>query len=412
MTDAPADAILDPSLKAEEKKVEHPVLLLIIAAIAALSFIIALTRIVRSIRTQEKRSAYMLQKMDRRLESTRAGMKSALQTMSLSMGNASSSLTAVSDSMEARQERMRREMDEKLDALKESTDKRLSAMADKLGGDMQQAIETRLGESFRTVSGELEKVYKGLGEMQALAQNVGDLKRVMTGVKTRGVWGEVRLKQLLDDDLPAGSYLENVAVKPGSQERVEFAVKMPGRGDGECVLLPIDSKFPAEDHQRLMTARESGSKEEEKKCRKAFEGAVIEQAKRISGKYILPPVTTDIALMFLPTESLYADVLMTEGLTEKLQSLYKVLPVGPTNLSALLSCLRMGFRTIAVEQRSGEILSMLGGVRREFDSFGEVIDKARTHLEQAAGDLDDVGKHTRALNKKLSDMEKLPGSEE
>ena len=386
--------------------------LVFLLAAAAVIIIVTCIALLRRMKKQDRKNTYLLQKMDRKLARSDAGMRGALLSLSRSMGSASTTLTGVSDSMEQRQERMRREMEEKLDALKTSTDSRLTAMADKLGGDMQQAIETRLGESFRAVSSELEKVYKGLGEMQALAQNVGDLKRVMTGVKTRGVWGEVRLKALLEDGLPAGSYIENVCVKEGSLERVEFAVKMPGKGDGQCVLLPIDSKFPIEDQQRLLSAREKGDAEEEKKCRKALESAIIEQAKRISSKYILPPLTTDFAIMFLPTESLYAEILMIDGLTEKLQSTYKVLPVGPTNLAALLSCLQMGFRSIAVEKRSGEILSMLGGVRREFDSFGEVIDKARTHLEQAAGDLNSVGVRTKAVSKKLSDMEKLPGSEE
>lgn len=386
--------------------------LVFLLAAAAVIIIVTCIALLRRMKKQDRKNTYLLQKMDRKLARSDAGMRGALLSLSRSMGSASTTLTGVSDSMEQRQERMRREMEEKLDALKTSTDSRLTAMADKLGGDMQQAIETRLGESFRAVSSELEKVYKGLGEMQALAQNVGDLKRVMTGVKTRGVWGEVRLKALLEDGLPAGSYIGNACVKEGSLERVEFAVKMPGKGDGQCVLLPIDSKFPVEDQQRLLSTREKGDAEEEKKCRKALESAIIEQAKRISSKYILPPLTTDFAIMFLPTESLYAEILMIDGLTEKLQSTYKVLPVGPTNLAALLSCLQMGFRSIAVEKRSGEILSMLGGVRREFDSFGEVIDKARTHLEQAAGDLNSVGVRTRAVSKKLSDMEKLPESEE
>ena len=391
---------------------QNNIWLTVLLCAAAVTVFITCIVLLRQLKRQDRKNTYLLQRMDKRISRTDAGMRGAIMSLSHSMGSASTTLSNVSDSMEQRQERMRREMEEKLDAMRESTDSRLTAMGTKLGLDMQQAIETRLGESFRAVSGELEKVYKGLGEMQALAQNVGDLKRVMTGVKTRGVWGEVRLKALLEDGLPAGSYIENACIKEGTQERVEFAVKMPGKGDGQCVLLPIDSKFPVEDQQRLLSAREKGDAEEEKKCRKALESAIIEQAKRISSKYILPPLTTDFAIMFLPTESLYAEILMIDALTEKLQSIYKVLPVGPTNLAALLSCLQMGFRSIAVEKRSGEILSMLGGVRREFDSFGEVIDKARTHLEQAAGDLDNVGTRTRAVSKKLSDMEKLPESEE
>lgn len=368
--------------------------------------------LLRQMRRQDRRGYLLMRRIDQKLTRTEGGMKSGVQTMAAAMNHAAENLSRVSDSMESRQERMRREMEEKMDALQASTAGRLDEMAGKLGADMQTALESRIGESFRAVSEQLERVYRGLGEMQALAANVGDLKKVMSGVKTRGVWGEVRLKGLLEDDLPRGTYMTNVCVKPGSQERVEFAVKMPGKDRESEVLLPIDSKFPVEAHARLLSARENGTPEEEKKCRKALEDAIVTEGKRISSKYIAPPLTTDFAVMFLPTESLYAEALMLEGLTERLQNDYKVLCVGPTNLSALLSCLQMGFRTLAVEKRSGEILSMLGGVRKEFDSFGELIDKARTRLEMAAGDLDSVSTRTRALNKKLGEMESLPEREE
>jgi len=370
-------------------------------------FIVLWRIIIRRLEKQDRRSAIMLRRLDVKLARTEGSLKSGVHAMTGALTTAAGSLSSTSDSMEARQERMRREMEEKLELMRVSTESRLNALSDKLGADMQQALETRLGESFKLVSSQLESVYKGLGEMQALAQSVGDLKKVLTGVKTRGVWGEVRLKALLEQDLPRGSWVENACVKQGSLERVEFCVKMPGKSEDNGVLLPIDSKFPAEDHARLVTARENGDSEEEKRCRKALENAILEQAKRIATKYINPPVTTDFAVMFLPTESLYAEVLLCDGLAERLQSQFKVLPVGPTNLSALLSCLQMGFRTLAVEKRSGEILSMLGSVRRDFAAFGETIDKARTKLEQAAGELDSVGSKTRALNKKLGDMEKL-----
>lgn len=388
----------------------HPALAAVIAIV--ICFIVLWRVIIRRLEKQDRRSAMLLHRLDVKLSRTEGSLKSGVSTMAGAMNSAAGNLSAVSDSMEARQERMRREMEEKLSELRTSTETRLNLMSDKLGSEMQKALETRLGESFRLVSSQLESVYKGLGEMQVLAQSVGDLKRVLTGVKTRGVWGEVRLKALLEQDLPAGAWLENVCVKQGSLERVEFCVKMPGKSEDSEVLLPIDSKFPAEDHARLLTAREKGDAEEEKKCRRALENAIVEQARRISSKYLNPPLTTDFAVMFLPTESLYAEVLLCDGLAEKLQSEYRVLPVGPTNLSALLSCLQMGFRTLAVEKRSGEILSMLGSVRRDFAAFGETIDKARLKLEQAAGELDSVGSKTRALNKKLGDMEKLDGEKE
>lgn len=367
--------------------------------------------VLRALKAQNRRSVSYLRRMEQRLSQADGSFKSGMRTVFTAMNGAANSLTSVSDSMEARQERMRRDMDSKLDALRQTTERRLDEMTGKLGSDMQQALETRIGESFRLVSGQLESVYKGLGEMRLLAHDVGDLKRVLTNVKTRGVWGEIRLKSLLESDLPRGSWLENACVKPGSQERVEIAVRMPGKDAENPVLLPIDSKFPAEDHQRLISAREKGAADEIKKSQKALEAAFSEQAKRISLKYINPPLTTDFALMFLPTEGLYAELLSVEGLTERLQSVYHVLPVGPSNLSALLSCLQMGFRTLAVEKRSGEIMNMLGDVRREFASYADTIQKARVRLEQAAGELDSVSSRTRTLNRKLGEMEKLPEAE-
>ncbi len=364
--------------------------------------------VLKKLEMNRAQSAVMLRRLDKKLSVSEGRMSGHVRGMYTAMEGAANSLKQVSDSMEQRQERMRREMSEKMASMSESTAARLDAIAKGLGRDVNEALENRLGESFRQVSGQLESVYKGLGEMRLLAQDVGDLKRVMSGVKTRGVWGETRLRALLEDDLPRGAYIENACVKPGSAERVEFAVRMPGK-DGQELLLPIDSKFPIEAFKRLADARESLKPEEEKKQKKAFEAALIEEAKRISSKYINPPLTTDFALMFLPTESLYAEALSSQGLIETMQGRFKVLPAGPTNLAALLSCLQMGFRTLAVEKRSGEILDMLGGVRREFDAFGETIEKARARLEQAAGELDSVGVRTRKLNKTLAAMESLDG---
>ena len=356
-------------------------------------------------RAQNRRTLSMLRRLDERVSGGNGRLRASVRTLTQTMGAAAANLSAASDSMEMRQERMRREMEDKLDALRESSDKKLDDMRESLGARMQKTLESRLGESFQLVSGQLENVYKGLGEMKTLASGVGDLKRVLTGVKTRGIWGEARLRTLLSDSLTPAQYAENVEIVPGSGERVEFAIRLPGKETDSPVWLPVDSKFPTEDYARLISASESGDAREAQKCGQALESAILEQAKRISSKYVRIPHSTDFAVMFLPIESLYGEVLSRRGLSENMQTQYHVLPAGPSNFAALISCLQMGFRTLAVEKRSGEILRMLGGVRQEFNRFGDTLNKARTRLEQAAGDLDSVGVRTRALNRRLTELE-------
>lgn len=352
------------------------------------------------LKRQNRRTAAMLRRLDQRMMGSDGQLRASVDTLSRTMNGAAANLSAVSDSMEARQERMRREMAEKLEIMRLQNEQKLESM----GAGMQRTLEARLGESFRMVNGQLENVYKGVGEMRKLAEGVGDLKRVLSGVKTRGIWGEARLRAILSESLTNSQYEENVAVVPGSQERVEFAVRLPGRDESAPVWLAVDSKFPLEDYQRLIEAGERGDAAEVKRCAQALENAVVEQAKRIS-RYIDPPHTADFAVMFLPAESLYGEVLARPGLIQKLQSRYRVLPAGPSSFQALVNCLQMGFRTLAMEKRSAEILRMLGGVRQEFARFGETLDKARTRLEMAAGDLDSVGVRTRAIHRKLSDLE-------
>ena len=347
------------------------------------------------LKRQSRRTAAMLRRLDQRVMGSGGQLRASVDTLSRTMNGAAANLSAVSDSMEARQERMRREMAEKLEIMRLQNEQKLEAM----GAGMQRTLEARLGESFR-----LENVYRGVGEMRKLAEGVGDLKRVLSGVKTRGIWGEARLRAILSESLTNSQYEENVAVVPGSQERVEFAVRLPGRDEGAPVWLAVDSKFPLEDYQRLIEAGERGDANDVRKCAQALENAVLEQARRIS-RYIDPPHTADFAVMFLPAESLYGEVLARPGLIQKLQSRYHVLPAGPGSFQALVNCLQMGFRTLAMEKRSAEILRMLGSVRQEFARFGETLDKARTRLEMAAGDLDSVGVRTRAINRRLSDLE-------
>ena len=316
-------------------------------------------------------------------------------------------LNAVSALNENRLEQMRRTLDERLDALARLNDQKLEQMRKTVSEKLESTLENRLGQSFRLVNEQLARVHKGLGEMQTLAQGVGDLKKVLTNVKTRGVWGEVRLRALLEDSLSPGQYLENAQVRPGTQERVEFAIRLPA-ADGEGALLPVDSKFPQEDYLRLVDAAQSGDAEGVRAARKQLENAVREQARRIREKYVAPPVTTDYAVLFLPVESLYAEVARADGLLESLQNTCRVLVAGPSTFAALLTSLQMGFRTVALQKRSGEVLELLSAVQEEFQKYGDAVRKARTRLEQATGDLDFIDTRARALSRKLRDVGDAP----
>ena len=316
-------------------------------------------------------------------------------------------LNAVSALNENRLEQMRRTLDERLDALARLNDQKLEQMRKTVSEKLESTLENRLGQSFRLVNEQLARVHKGLGEMQTLAQGVGDLKKVLTNVKTRGVWGEVRLRALLEDSLSPGQYLENAQVRPGTQERVEFAIRLPA-ADGEGALLPVDSKFPQEDYLRLVDAAQSGDAEGVRAARKQLENAVREQARRIREKYVAPPATTDYAVLFLPVESLYAEVARVDGLLESLQNTFRVLVAGPSTFAALLTSLQMGFRTVALQKRSGEVLELLSAVQEEFQKYGDAVRKARTRLEQATGDLDFIDTRARALSRKLRDVGDAP----
>lgn len=316
-------------------------------------------------------------------------------------------LNAVSALNENRLEQMRRTLDERLDAIARLNDQKLEQMRRTVSEKLESTLENRLGQSFRLVNEQLARVHKGLGEMQTLAQGVGDLKKVLTNVKTRGVWGEVRLRALLEDSLSPGQYLENAQVRPGTQERVEFAIRLPA-AEGEGALLPVDSKFPQEDYLRLVDAAQSGDAEGVRAARKQLENAVREQARRIREKYVAPPATTDYAVLFLPVESLYAEVARADGLLESLQNTCRVLVAGPSTFAALLTSLQMGFRTVALQKRSGEVLELLSAVQEEFQKYGEAVRKARTRLEQATGDLDFIDTRARALSRKLRDVGDAP----
>ncbi len=318
-------------------------------------------------------------------------------------------LAALGAEHEKRMGEVRATLEAKLGAIQQDNAAKLEQMRATVDEKLQSTLETRLGHSFRLVSERLEAVQRGLGEMQSLATGVGDLKRVLTNVKTRGILGEVQLGSLLEQMLTAEQYESNAVTVPGSSERVEFAIRMPGQGEGEHILLPIDAKFPMEDYQRLLEAQETADIEAAAIAGRALEVRVREEAKRIKSKYIAPPHTTDFAVLFLPTEGLFAEVIRRPGLFELLQREHRVTVAGPTTLSALLNSLQMGFRTLAIAKRSSEVWALLGAVKNEFGKFGVVLEKTRKQLDTVRNSIDSAGQRTRAIERKLRGVETLPG---
>jgi DNA recombination protein RmuC len=316
---------------------------------------------------------------------------------------------ALSAEHEKRMGEVRATLEAKLGAIQKDNADKLEQMRATVDEKLQSTLETRLGQSFKLVSDRLEAVQRGLGEMQNLAIGVGDLKRVLTNVKSRGILGEVQLGALLEQMLTAEQYGSNVITVPGSNERVEFAIRMPGQGEGEHILLPIDAKFPMEDYQRLLEAQENADIEAAGIAGRALELRVREEAKRIKSKYIAPPHTTDFAVLFLPTEGLFAEVIRRPGLFELLQREHRVTVAGPTTLSALLNSLQMGFRTLAIAKRSSEVWALLGAVKNEFGKFGVVLEKTRKQLDAARNSIDSAGQRTRAIERKLRGVETLSG---
>jgi DNA recombination protein RmuC len=304
---------------------------------------------------------------------------------------------------------IRATMEQRLERLQTANDERLEAMRRTVEEKLQSTLEARLGESFKLVSERLEQVHRGLGEMQSIAGSVGDLKRVLTNVKTRGTWGEVQLGNLLEQVLTPEQFARNQVTRPGTAERVEFAIRLPGRDDdGAPVWLPVDSKFPIEDYERLITAAEAADAEGVAVAGKALEDRVRLFARMIREKYVEPPHTTDFAVLFLPSEGLYAEVLRRPGLAESLQREQRVTIAGPATLAAMLNSLQMGFRTLAIQKRSSEVWEVLGAVKTEFGRFADVLDKVRKKLEEASGQIEQTGVRTRAIERKLRGVEALP----
>lgn len=305
-----------------------------------------------------------------------------------------------------RLEQMRETLSLSVAKLQEENSKKLEEMRVTVDEKLHATLDKRLGESFSLVNERLEQVYKGLGEMQTLATGVGDLKKVLTNVKSRGVWGEMQLGTLLEQTLSHAQYDENVAVVPGSAQRVEFAVKMPGRDDG-TVYLPIDAKFPIEDYERLLAAVESGDQQAVAAATNALQSAILTEGKRISGKYISPPHTTDFAIMFLPIEGLFAEALRMRGLAEELQEKHRIMVAGPTTLTALLTSLQVGFRTLAIEKRSGEVWRLLSAVKTEFARFSELLAATQKKMLAVSDSIDKATRRTKAIERKLRDVEGL-----
>jgi DNA recombination protein RmuC len=319
-------------------------------------------------------------------------------------------LTALTESNAQRMAEVRATLEEKIKSLQQDNATKLEEMRKTVDEKLHATLEQRLGESFKLVSDRLEKVHQGLGEMQQLAVGVGDLKRVLTNVKTRGTWGEVQLEMVLEQMLTPDQYAKNVETIPGSGERVEFAIKLPGKeNDKTPVWMPIDAKFPKEQYERLTEAAERADADGVAAAGRELERAVRGEAKTISEKYLSPPLTTDFAILFLPTEGLYAEVMRRPGLADELQRTYRVSIAGPSTLSALLNSLQMGFRTLVLEKRSSEVWQVLGAVKTEFGKFGDVLSATRVALERAAKNIDQAEVRTRQITRKLKSVEALPG---
>jgi DNA recombination protein RmuC len=321
-------------------------------------------------------------------------------------------LTRLTQSNEQRFEQLRLAIEARLGAMQADNASQLEEMRKTVDEKLHATLEQRLGDSFKLVSERLELVHKGLGEMQTLAAGVGDLKKVLTNVKTRGTWGEVQLEALLDQVLTAEQYAKNVITRPNGSERVEFAIRLPGREMGgdekRPVWLPIDAKFPMEDYQRLIEAQERADPLAVELAAKALELRLRDEAKKIRDKYVEPPYTTDFAILYLPTEGLYAEVLRRAGLADGLQRDFRISIAGPTTLAALLNSLQMGFRTLAIEQRSSEVWIVLGAIKTEFGKFGEALEATRRKLEQATRSIESAGVRTRQIERKLKGVEALP----
>jgi DNA recombination protein RmuC len=370
------------------------------AGIVAIAFVIA--------RRGKKDSAELIQRFELLERAQERGERLIREEMARGREENANAAKAQRGELTASLESVRGIVDQRLKQLHEENTGQLERMRATVDEKLQGTLEKRLGESFKLVSERLEQVHQGLGAMRQLASDVGGLQKVLANVKTRGGWGEVQLGNLLEQLLTADQFSRNVQTRAESTERVDFAIKLPGDENGAPVWLPIDSKFPTEDYQRLLAAQDNGNTDAIETAMKGLETQLRKSAKDICGKYINPPRTTDFALMFLPTEGLYAEAIRRVGLVEQVQRDCRVIFAGPTTLAALLNSLQMGFRTLAIQKRSSEVWSLLAGVKTEFSKFGEALSNVKDKLDQAARKMEDVDVRSRAITRKLRDVEELP----
>lgn len=317
------------------------------------------------------------------------------------------------DRNEAKMNEVRKSVEERLESIRRDNGEKLEKMRETVDEKLHATLERRLGESFKRVDERLELVHKGLGEMQTLATGVGDLKKVLQNVKTRGTWGEVQLGALLDDILTPDQYVKNVSIKKGSNDRVEFAIRIPAKDEKiRTILLPIDAKFPLEDYQGLIDASERADMEAIDRFSKALETRIKSEAKDIMAKYLDPPYTTDFGILFLPNEGLYAEVLRRPGLADVLRKEYRVIITGPTTIAAILNSLQMGFRTLAITKRSSEVWEILGSIKKEFVAFGDILEKTQKKLQEASNTIETASRKSRTIERKLGKVQELPESQE
>jgi DNA recombination protein RmuC len=384
-------------------------LLLFLSTIVNVAAVIIILLNQRQLREQQTRQQQELRKTEEsmreefrrnREEFSRLaseGRREQTQSFSALTTAINQQLQYIAKSNEERMEKMRFDNNTMLERMRETVDEKLN-----------KTLEERLGQSFKMVSERLELVHKGLGEMQELANGVGDLKKVLTNVKTRGIFGEIQLGVILNQILTPSQFGQNVTVKEGSKEAVEFAVKLPGKSDDEVLWLPIDSKFPMDVYHSLVTAYETGSAAAIQESNRLLTKSIMVNAKTISEKYINPPYTADFAIMFLPVEGLFAEVVRNSTLVEQAYRDYKVIITGPTTITALLNSFQLGFKTLAIEKRSNEVWKLLAAVKTEFTKFGDVLEKTKVKLNQASNELDSlVGVRTRAIQQKLKGIEQL-----
>lgn len=396
----------------------------IILCIVIILLLIVIIALLINLKNKSNNSDELRREISTMLMQTREEIQNNLSNKITENGNTQQlQLTNLTNLNEQKLENTRKSTEEKLELIRRTVEDRLLYMqkdnADKLekmrvtvDEKLQGTLEKRLGESFKVVNDRLESVYKGLGEMQNLAQGVGDLKKIFTNVKARGTWGEIELGNILEEYLTPDQYLQSAKTRPNATEFVEFAIKLPGKTDGQNVLLPVDSKFPVEDYKRLVDAEEIADVNAINEARKSLENSIKLFAKDIHDKYIETPYTTDFGIMFLPTESLYCEVIKNTSLIETLSQKYRVVVSGPNTFVALLNSLQMGFRTLAIEKRSSEVWKLLGGVKSEFEKFGDLLDKTNKKLQEISNTMERASAKTRTIQRKLKNVEALPVADE